>query len=162
MSTTTAEMDPTAVGSALRMRVRDRLEREYLRLRSVDRPALLRALGAGAHGVDGAPAGRDLAIVDYRIAAIHDYLGTVHAPHPDNRVGLGSCVLLDRGDGPHWFLLTTLPVDGERVIVSDSALGRALIGARPGQVVQYPHPAGVQTAEVLEMESSDARELVLC
>jgi hypothetical protein len=92
-----------------------------------------------------------LVITDYRLAAIKDFLRAEHEPHPDDAICPDCCVLVDRGDGPQWFVLAALN-EGDLVIASDSALGRAVIGARPGQIVQYPHPTGLREAHVLAIE----------
>ncbi len=152
MTVTTVEIAPGAVSRQLRIQVREHFEDEYLRLRAVDRPALLLAsLEADDDGTDVVAVERALAISDYQIAAIHDYLGTVHDPRPHDLVCLDCCVLLDRGDGPDWSLVAALPETDLPVIAVDSALGRALIGARPGQVVEYPTPVGPRTARVLAL-----------
>lgn len=137
----------TPVSEVVRVHVRSRLEQEYRRLRTVDRPALLESADTTA--------GRALAITDYRLAAISDFLRAEHAPHPEDAVCPDCCVLVDRGDGPQWFVLAALSDGDLPVIPSDSALGRAVIGARPGQVVHYPDPTGPRSARVLAMESGN-------
>ena len=143
------------VSQVLRDQVRSRLEQEYLRLRSVDRPALLESFAADETGPADPTVGRALAITDYRLAAISDFLRAAHDPHPEDAVCPDCCVLVDRGDGPQWFVLAALSEGDLPVIPSDSALGRAVIGARPGQVVHYPDPTGLRTARVLALESGD-------
>ena len=153
MTVTTVEIAAGAVSRELRIRVREQLEEKYLRLCAVDRPALLLArLEADDDGSDVVAVERALAIADYQIAAIHDYLGAVHGLRPHTIVCLDCCVLLDRGDGPHWFLVAALPEADLPVIAVDSALGRAVIGARQGQVVHYPTPTGPRTARVIALE----------
>lgn len=144
-----------AVTEVLRDQVRNRLEQEYLRLRTVDRPALLESFDADEAGIADTTVGRALAITDYRLAAISDFLRAAHEPHPDDAVCPDCCVLVDRGDGPQWFVLAALSEGDLPVIASDSALGRAVIGARAGQVVQYPDPTGLRTARVVALESDD-------
>ena len=153
MTATTLDYAPGAVTWELRIQVWDRVEQEYLRLRAVDRPALLKRFDADDDGTDIGKVGRAIAITDYQIAAIGDYLRTVHEPHPDSSVCPDCCVLLDRGEGPRWHLLAALS-DGDDppVIASDSALGRAVIGARAGQVVHYPTPTGQRMARVIALE----------
>lgn len=143
------------VSKVVRDQVRNRLEQEYLRLRTVDRPALLESLAADETDLADTTAGRALAITDYRLAAIGDFLRAAHDPHPEDAVCRDCCVLVDRGDGPQWFVLAALNAGDLPVIPSDSALGRAVIGARPGQVVHYPDPTGPQAARVLAMESGN-------
>lgn len=152
MTATLVEAAAGAVSRELRIRVRERLEQEYLWLRTVDRPALLEILAAGDGDLDHVTLEQTLEILDHRIAAVHDYLGTVHDPHADHTVRLDCCVLLDRGEGPEWLLLAALPEGDTSVLACDSALGRAVLGARPGQIVDYPSPAGSRTARVLALQ----------
>ena len=152
MTATAVEFAPSAVTTCeLRVQARNRFAEEFLLLRAVERPSLLEAI-AEAKEVDDL--GRALAIIDYRLAAIQDFLRTGHDPHPDGAVCPDCCVFLDQGEGPQWFLLAALPEEKLPIIASDSALGRALIGARPGEVVEYPTLFGLQTARVLALEPS--------
>jgi hypothetical protein len=155
MTVTTTDASAKPAARLLRAHVRDCLEREYLRLRSVDRPALRELMQEDDAGTDAVVVGRELTLVEERITAIHDYLGAVHHPHLVEAVCLDCCVLLDTGDGPQWFLLAALPIEDERVIAADSSLGRALVGARPGQSVRYRNNAGPRIARVLELEPSE-------
>lgn len=150
MTATTVRFAPGAVSQGLRLQVRDRLERRYLRLLDFERPALLQRFDDGEKA---ATVGRAIAITDYEIAAIQHHLGTEHDAHPDGGVCSNCCVLLDQGDGPQWLLLAALPEEGLPVIASDSALGRALIGAHAGQTVQFPTPSGARTADLIAVEA---------
>jgi hypothetical protein len=138
--------------SHLRDQVRDRFAEEYLGLRDIERPALLEMLDAEDVGTDRAKVSRALTIIDYHLAAIRDFLGP-ETGTPGERAGSGSCVCLEQSEGPRWFLLAALPFEDPRVIASDSALGRALIGARPDQTVVYPSPHGLQKVRVLAVET---------
>ncbi|WP_019875280.1 hypothetical protein [Sporichthya polymorpha] len=150
MTVTTLLTTESIVGDALRREVRSRVEEEHARLREVERPELLAQFDAAAESE--LPAlGRAIAILNYRIAALTHELDTVHEPHPDSAVCPSCCVQIDRGDGAHWFLLAALDERGLPVIAHDSGLGRALIGARPGQDVVYPDPAGARAVHVLAM-----------
>lgn len=156
MTATFVETAPSAaVARELRVQVRTRLEREYLRLRSVERPGLVDEFALVEDGAVDAELTRALAITDYRLAAISDFLRHRHQPHPDGPVCADCCVLLDHGDGPRWVVLAALTATDLPVVPSDSALGRALIGARPGETVYYPDPSGLRTARVLAVEPVD-------
>ena len=138
------------VGRELRRQVHRQLRQEHDRLWDIERLALLLKLD-GAEEATATEIRRAIAKLDYRIAALRNCLATEHQPHDDEVVCPGCCVLLDRGTKPHWFLLAALPEQDLPVIASDSALGRALIGARPDRGVEYPHPTGVRTARVLAL-----------
>lgn len=152
MTATTVELLPGTTSRESRYTVRARLEAEYARLRDHERPSLLAEFDAAGEGADSVAIGRAIAIADYRIAALAHQLDAEHAPHSNGTVCPRCCVLVDRGDGPQWLVLAALPEDGLPVITSDSALGRALIGARRGQTVEYPAPTGPQMARVLALE----------
>jgi transcription elongation GreA/GreB family factor len=152
MTLAIAERVADIVGRELRRQVRDRWEQEYRRLSSAERPALVRQLRGARSDAEAARVRRAVTIADYHLAAIADHLAAEHKPHPDDVVCAGCCVLLDRGTGgPEWFLLAALPEPGPRVIASDSALGRALIGVRADQSVDYPDPTGMRTVRVLAL-----------
>lgn len=145
----------TWIAGALRGQLRIRLEREYLRLRSVERPVLMGKFDSAQDGAEDTETGRALAITDYRLAAISDFLRVKHEPHPEDAVCPDCCVLVDAGDGPRWVVLGALTDAKLPVVAHDSALGRAVIGARPGDTVCYPDPSGPRTARVIALESGD-------
>lgn len=136
--------------TALRNRVRSQLEAEYLRLSSVDRPALQAMVTRTAEeGGDLEVLDRELETLERRIAALHDHLAAAQAD-PANHDG--RVVTLDLGEGPALMLISEIDVPDEQVMAADSPLGRALTGAAPGQVVVYPTPAGPGRAQVLAVE----------
>ena len=141
MTTTRDDIESSALAEmltaapALRARFRDRLEQEYLRLRNMD----------GAEGAD-----RDL--IDRRIASIHDYLGFIHEQHAENGICAECCVVIDVGDGPRTVLITAVDVVDDDVVAAGSALGRALLGARPGDRVQLRTATGPRIARVLAVQ----------
>ncbi len=151
MTATTVAFVAETAPEQPRLQVRERLEQEYVRLREVERPALLRRFDAAGAGAASATVGRSIAITDYRIAAIQHHLDKAHDAHADRGACPDCCVLLDRGEGPQWFLLAALSEHGLPVIASDSALGRALLGARPGETVEYPDPTGTRAVRVLAL-----------
>jgi hypothetical protein len=139
MTATTVAFVAETAPEQPRLQVRERLEQEYVRLREVERPALLRRFDAAGAGAASA------------IAAIQLHLDKAHDAHADRGACPDCCVLLDRGEGPQWFLLAALSEHGLPVIASDSALGRALLGARPGETVEYPDPTGTRAVRVLAL-----------
>jgi transcription elongation GreA/GreB family factor len=152
MTVATTGLAAGAVTQAVRRQVRRRLEEELRRLTEVERPALLAQFDGAADDTDLMGIGRAIALVRYRIAEIQNHLNAEHEPHPRSGICPRCCVLIDRGEGPKWSVLAALPETGLPVISSDSALGRALIGARPGESVEYPDPTGIRIARVLDTE----------
>ncbi len=140
---------PRAAADTLRQQLRVVAEEEYLRLRTIDRPALL------LRGVAGAEAGEDpdvttaeLEVVDERIAALDHFL---HRTSTD-LTSAGRVLLVDRGDGPEYLLVSELPVVDERVVAADAPLGKALCDAVAGQTVTYVTPSGSCEAYVIATE----------
>jgi nucleotide-binding universal stress UspA family protein len=155
---TIADASPTvaaAAAAALRMRVRDLLEDEYLRLSCLDRRPVSAMSGATPEdGVDPDAVAQELTVLDARIARLHDHLAAFAAdPSGPAR---GRVLLLDLGDGPRLMLLSPIGLIDEQVIAEDSPLGAALRDAVPGQVVTYPLPHGTGRAQVLAVEPPPA------
>ena len=117
----------------LRARVRDELEAEYARLRGVDRPALLALLAEEGAADSTEVLHAELAVMDERLAALHDYLGDLHEPPIAGQPGLGSCVQVDLGAGARWMLLASLAVPDDDVVAVDSPLGGALLPPTRGR-----------------------------
>lgn len=138
MTAAIIERAPGALGLTLRAEVRARAAQAYQLLRDIHR----RELSERAN-----------TILDYHLAALRHFLATDHGAPSRTLVGPGCCVLLDRGEGGEWYLLADLPFEDPRVIASDSALGRALLHARPGGSVEYPTPSGICSASLLAVES---------
>ena len=138
MSALLAEQTSALLREELVEAVRDRFDREYRRLHEVARPALVKQLDAEGD----ARVSRDLTILDYHLAAIREFLAPPRA----------TCALVEQDGSPQWYVLAALPFADRRVIASDSALGRALLTAEPGQAVEYPTPAGVDSVRVLAVE----------
>jgi transcription elongation GreA/GreB family factor len=149
----------------LRVEVRQALEEEYVRLRTVDRPASRSIIEQGEHdeGFDPVVADEQLALVDRRIEALHAYLGTVRLPQQTDHPVVDYCVHVDLGEGPRWMLLTELAVLDERVITADSALGRAIVAAAVGDTFEYRTQSGAHRGVLrgVETGSSDAIEVAL-
>lgn len=144
----------------LRAEVRAEVEQEYLRLRTVDRPALLNTLArsAGSDSADALVIADELALLDRRIAAIRRYLGAVRGPGESGCAAVDYCVQVDLGEGPQWVLITDLPVLDDRVVVTDSPLGKALLGTAVGEMFVYRTPHGTHTGRLLAVESTSAAD----
>lgn len=140
----------------LRARVRDELEAEYARLRSVDRPALLALLAEGGAAESIEVLQAELAVMDERLASLHDYLGDLHEPPAGGQPGLGSCVQVDLGAGSRWMLLASLAVPDDDVVAVDSPLGRALLAACPGETFAFETPGGPRTGRLVAVEGAGA------
>lgn len=140
----------------LRARVRDELEAEYARLRGVDRPALLALLAEEGAADSTEVLHAELAVMDERLAALHDYLGDLHEPPIAGRPGLGSCVQVDLGAGARWMLLASLAVPDDDVVAVDSPLGGALLRAYPGETFAFETPKGPRTGRLVAVEGAGA------
>ena len=137
----------------LRRRVHARLEDEYLRLRSTDRPKLLMMSAAtAADGIDPEVIVGELEILDERIADLDRHFAALAAdPTGPAR---GRVLLVDLGDGPELLLLSELELTDDQVVSLGSPLGAVLRGAVPGQAVTYRRPAGIGCARVLAAEGA--------
>lgn len=148
----TAQAVVPAAASALRARVRALLEGEYLRLCSVDRPALLELLAECAEDAsDPEVPGRELEVLERRITALHEHLAEVDA---ESAAGRGRALELDLGEGPVLMLVSEIDVADEQVIAADSPVGQALRSAVPGQLVVHPTPPGGGQVRVIAVEGS--------
>jgi transcription elongation GreA/GreB family factor len=146
----------------IRDTLRSALERELAELETGERPRLLALLGS-ADGWDAADRAdriareRDLAQLDARIAHLRQRLLALDEGRAGgDRLGEVS-VAVDFGDGPETYLLGEFSYRGLPVITPASPLGRALVGARSGQVVTYDTPRGAATVVVLAVHVAEAR-----
>jgi transcription elongation factor GreA len=155
---------------ALSEAARGRLEIE---LSELDAERAMRASEAGSMTGDVADiaefAARDMLLehLDERITRIRSLLAessvpraaaAAHAPSVDDTVGPGARLRMQiaGSDDAEEFVL------GDRaeraadvgVITLSSPLGRALIGARAGDTVEYAAPAGTLKATVLELQNA--------
>lgn len=145
---------------ALRRRVHDLLEDEYLRLRGADRPELLMMSAARVEdGVDPDALIGELEIVDGRIAALDRHFAAL-AADPSGPAH-GRVYLLDLGEGPQLMLWSQIELADDQVVAADSPLGRTLRDAAPGQVLTYPRPRGLGWARVLDVERAERAELLV-
>ena len=80
---------------------------------------------------------------------------------PEDRAAVGSIVDLrfDGDDGTERYLLGTIEERHEDydVVSPSSPLGRAMIGARPGDVVRYEAPAGPVEVTVVDVVTAEDR-----
>lgn len=135
--------------------LRSDLDRELTDLEAGEQPRLLALLGGsdagdGADRADRANLELDLFQVHVRIERLRDRLAAldrVEAAGDD--AGWGVTVVLDFGDGPEAYLLGEFSFDGRQTITPGSPLGRALVGAAPGEKVTYPAPRGQSTVTVV-------------
>lgn len=71
---------------------------------------------------------------------------------PADHVAIGRAVTIREGDGSVETYAVTLPGDGDPLegwISADSPLGRAVLGGRPGDVVEVDAPGGRRRIEVV-------------
>ncbi|WP_411108666.1 GreA/GreB family elongation factor [Streptomyces sp. c-19] len=111
--------------------------------------------GDRADQADELERGTDLARLDRRIADLEGRLreGAVAGPARTDAVGVGSSVTVRFSDGTE----TTFQI-GEvaeahdpTLVTADSPLGRALLGRRAGDTVEYVTPGGRTTATVVSL-----------
>ncbi|MFB7619713.1 GreA/GreB family elongation factor [Kitasatospora sp. NPDC056181] len=139
---------------------REALERELAGLRT-DRAKVAATLQGGEEVGDRADQADELQRatevdrLDARIAVIDGRLrrATVAGPPDTDAIGVGSTVRVRFADGTE----TTVQV-GElaealdrTLVTTDSPLGRALLGHRVGETVDYEAPTGPTTAVVLSL-----------
>lgn len=142
--------------SALRSRIRAAMEDEYLQLGCLDRPSLsVLTSGTTEDGVDPDAVALEVALVDGRIAALHDHLAA--AVCDPSGASSGQVVLLDLGEGPQLMLVSEVEFVDDQVIAADSPLGEALRHAEPGQVVVYDTPGGMRQVRVIAVEVGASR-----
>lgn len=142
-------------------RTRQRLEEELAQLRA-RRSALAAALdgldtvGDRADHADVLEQADDVAWLDDRIAEVTGLIARGGPPEPaDDRLPHGTEVTLRFDDGEvATFRVVAIPEeaaedDGAGALTRDSPLGRALVGSKVGDIVQYATPLGAALVEVL-------------
>lgn len=113
--------------------------------------------------VDGADAlvrSDDLAWVDDRIVELTERMRTLGSARARGGFPTGTVVTVRFDDGSVETLLAVVipeeaESDGVTALTSDSPLGRALAGHRPGDVVEYRTPAGPAMVELLTVTPPD-------
>ncbi|MFC5993561.1 GreA/GreB family elongation factor [Pseudonocardia hispaniensis] len=160
-------------GSRLSGQTRERLERELAELRA--RHRALDEVVASTDGVeDRADQAQrleladDLARLAERIREIVDVLAGRIAPSPVDALPEGTEVTVRFSDGTAATMrVVAIPEeasDAADTLTRTSPLGRALVGARPGERIAYPGPDGEIVAEVVAIrpptdEGADATAL---
>jgi transcription elongation factor GreA len=127
-----------------RRRMAERLREARLDGDIADNPALLELL-------------EEQVQLESRIAALSGNLAAaqIAAPPADGRAGVGSSVRvrhLDSGDVAEYELVGALePGVGARRVSVSAPVGRALLGRRPGSLVEVTAPRGVLALEILSV-----------
>lgn len=147
---------------------RAELEAKLAELRAL-RPDLVDAVAASAHvgdrshDVEYHNSRRALAALDQRIRQIVTRLETAIVVDPAaqggpaDRVVFGSTVTYEDEEGERRTVTIVGPDEAEPAkgtISMISPVGRALMGARPGDVVEARTPAGLATIEIIEVALS--------
>jgi transcription elongation factor GreA len=102
--------------------------------------------------------------LESRIASLSGRLAAaeIAAPPPDGSAGVGSAVRvrhLDTGDIAEYELVGTIePGVGHRRVSIGAPVGRALLGNRPGALVEVATPRGLRALEVLSVRHPDLVE----
>jgi len=141
------------------------LQEELERLTTVGRDHLEERLAeARAHGdisenADYEAAKEEQGLMEARIRRIGHLLKTaeVRAAESTEVVEIGSLVTI-REDGEETEYLVATPenrVPGRQLASPSGPLGRALLGARPGQRVDYQAPGGTFTVEIVSIRPFD-------
>jgi len=139
----------------LSVQTRQRLEQELagLRVRQRDLDEAL----SDTDGVDdrGDQAKRleladDLARLSARIREITEVLAGRVKPSSEDVLPEGTQVIVRFGDGStDTMTVVTIPEDTAETLTRDSPLGRALVGAQPGDTITYSGPDGTVVADVV-------------
>lgn len=140
----------------------ERLKAELERLKTVERPAISKAIGeARAHGdlsenAEYHAAREKQGMTEARIADLEGKLATaevIDPPTSGDRVTFGSTVRLEDQDGKEiaYWIVGSEEAEPTRGRISVLApLARTLIGKKVGDTVTAQLPAGKKTFEILE------------
>jgi len=102
--------------------------------------------------------------LESRIASLSGKLATAQVAKPpvDGRAGVGSAVRvrhLDSGDVAEYELIGTIESGvGHRCVSIGAPVGRALLGHRPGALIEVATPRGEMALEVLGVRHADLVE----
>ena len=151
------EPEPTWLTPAAHRQLQEELERLTTegRQRLEERLAEARAHGDISENADYEAAKEAQGLMEARIRRIGHLLKTaeVRASESTEVVEVGSLVTV-REDGEETEYLVATPenrVPGQPLASPEGPLGRALIGARPGDMVEYRAPGGTFTLEVVSV-----------
>lgn len=150
--------EPGSVRPRLSEQTRRRLEQELAELR-VRHRELDEAI-SDSDGVEdrGDQAQRleladDLARTSTRIREITDVLAGRVKPDPPDALPEGTQVTIRFSDGStDTMKVVTIPDDTIEALTRDSPLGRALVGAQPGDTITYSGPDGHVVADVITIQ----------
>ena len=132
-----------------------RLKQEFEELKTVKRKELAEKLqpatanGALSQNAEYHEAKEDQAFIEGRIAELETMMeqAEIIAPHSGGEVAIGSTVVVEREDQRSKQQVFTIvgfeearPEEGK--ISNDSPVGKALLGYKPGQVVEVMTPVG--------------------
>ena len=134
-----------------------------LELRTKARPAvrerLQRALeatpGDTADAAEYTDAQWEQARVESRAAELEGLLADAKAVETSaarGLAGLGSTVVIRNGEGTEWYTLVAPAESDLRRVSADSPVGPALVGRRPGEVVEADTPAGRRRRHIVGIE----------
>jgi len=151
------EPEPTWLTPAAHRQLQEELERLTTagRHRSEERLAEARAHGDISENADYEAAKEEQGLMEARIRRIRHLLKTaeVRVAESTEMVEVGSLVTV-REDGQETEYLVATPenrVPGQPLASPSGPLGRALLGARPGDRVQYQAPGGTLAVEVVSV-----------
>lgn len=144
----------------------ERLKAELKRLKSEDRPNIVRAIEeARAHGdlsenAEYHAAKEKQGLIEARLRMVEDRIGRAHVIDPatlsGTRVSFGATVTLvdlDSDDESTWVIVGDEETDLKRNFISvNSPFARGLLGQHQGNEVTIRTPRGEKTYEVVSVE----------
>ena len=150
----------------LTVRGLERLRNEIKRLKSVERPAIVRAIAeARAHGdisenAEYHAAKEQQSFLEGRIGEYENMLANAHEVdvtklNAGGKVVFGATVKVadEAGKEQRWQIVGDFEADAKGGLVSvNSPIARALIGKKEGDVVEVAAPGGTRELEILGVE----------
>jgi len=156
------EPEPSWLTPAAHRQLQEELERLTTTGRDRLEQRLAEARGHGdiSENADYEAAKEEQGLMEARIRRIRHLLKTaeIRAAASTDVVEIGSLVTV-REDGRETEYLVATPenrVPGRQLASPSGPLGRALLGARPGERVHYAAPGGTFTVEVVSVRPFDA------
>jgi transcription elongation factor GreA len=155
------EPEPTWLTPAAHRQLQEELERLTTigRHRLEERLAEARSHGDISENADYDAAKEEQGLMEARIRRIRHLLKTaeVRASESTEVVEIGSLVTVREDDQETEYLVATPEnrVPGRQLASPGGPLGRALLGARPGERVEYQAPGGVFSLEVVSVRPYD-------